>query len=87
MGDDVPNGSSVGVIALNTPSPCVPDLDRTVFGAGNHPFALTMEGYTGDIASMAIKREHGAWVCRAYIVELDVMVSGCGKVSLVWRDA
>lgn len=75
MREDVLGGSSMSVIPLNAPSPCIPYLNRSVLGAGDHPFTLAMEGNTGDVPSMAIKTDDRAWICRSYIIELNVMVS------------
>lgn len=87
MGDDVPHGSAMGVVALNASSPRVPDFDSAILGAGDHPFTLAMESYARNISCMAIKSEHRAWICRAYVVELDIVVSSCGQVAFVGRDA
>lgn len=87
MGEDVLDGSSMSVIPLNAARPRIPYLDRSVLGAGDHPFALAMESNTGHIARMAIKTDDRAWVCRSDIVELDVMVSGRGQIAFVGRDA
>lgn len=86
MGDNIPNGSPMGVVALNASSPCVPDLDSAILGAGDHPLALAMEGYARDVSRMAIKREHRAWVCRANVIKLDIVVSSCCKITFVGRD-
>lgn len=75
MRKDILNISSMSVIPLNAPSPCIPYLNGPVLGAGDHPLALAMEGNTGYVPSMAIKTDDRAWVCRSYIIELDVMVS------------
>lgn len=87
MGNHIPNRSAMGVVTLNTSSPSVPDLDSAILGAGDHPFALAMESYARDVSRMTIKREDRAWICRAYVIELDIVVSSCGKVTLVGRDA
>lgn len=86
MGDDISNGGPMGVVALNASCPSVPDFDSAILGAGDHPFALAMEGYASDVSRMAIKREHRAWICRAYVIELDIVISSCGEVTLVGRD-
>lgn len=77
----------MGVVALNTSSSSVPDLDSAILGTGDHPFALAMEGYARDVSRMAIEGENGAWICRVNVIELDIVVSSCGKVTLVGRDA
>ena len=68
MGDNIPHRSAMGVVALDASSPSVPDFDSAILGAGDHPFALAMEGYACDVSGMAIKRQHGTWIRRAYIV-------------------
>lgn len=68
MREDVLNMSSMSVIPLNVPSSGIPYLNRPVLGAGDHPFALAMEGNSRDVPSMAIKTDDRAWVCRSYII-------------------
>ncbi len=77
----------VVVVALYAPCPCIPDLNCAILGAGNHPFTLAVEGYACDVAGVAIEGEHRARVRRAYVVELDIVVAGCGKETLVGGDA
>ena len=87
MNNNVIDRNSVGVIALDTGGASIPDLDGAVLRASNHPFALAVEGYAGDVASVPFESENGVRVCRFEIVELDVMIScGC-KIALLRRDA
>ena len=84
--DHIIDRYSMRVVSLNSSRACVPDLDGSIFRAGYHPFALTVERYTGDVGSVAVKGKHRIGVRRLDIVELDSMVAGGGKVALVWRD-
>jgi hypothetical protein len=59
-------------------SPWIPDLDGTVFAAGNEPLALVVERDGGDVGSMTLERNQlranmrgeGLWEseieCQAY---------------------
>lgn len=74
------------IVALYAPRPCIPDLYRAILGAGDHPFSFAMEGYARNVAGVAIEGEHRTRVRRAYIVELDIVIAGCGKEALVGGD-
>ena len=75
------------VIALYAPTPSIPDLHRAVFGACHHPFALAMERDARDVARMPVECKDRVWVRGSDVVELDVVVSCCRQVSLVWGNA
>ena len=83
MDDHIVDRAPVQVIALYAPCTRIPDLHRSVFGARHHPFALAVERYARDVASVSIESEHGARVGGADVIELDVVVTCCGKVALV----
>lgn len=78
VGDQVSGGVAMDVIALDAARSCVPDLDRAVFGAGHHPFALAMEGHAGDVAGVSVEGEDRVGVRGADVVELYVVVSRRG---------
>jgi hypothetical protein len=46
-----------------------------------------MECYAGDVAGVALKREHGGRICRSNIIELDSVMPSGGQEPLIWRDA
>jgi hypothetical protein len=46
-----------------------------------------MECYAGDVAGVALKREHGGRICRSDIIELDSVMPSGGQEPLIWRDA
>lgn len=77
----------MGVIALDAAGPRVPDLDRAILGAGDHPFPLAMEGHSGNVPGMAVEGEHRAWISGANVVEFDVVVSRCSEITLIGRNA
>lgn len=85
--DDVVDGEAVVVVALHARAAGVPDLDRAVLGAGDHPLALAVERDAGHVARVPVKGQDRARVCRADVVELDVVVAGRGEVALIRRDA
>jgi hypothetical protein len=68
MNDDIVDGSSVDVIALQTARACIPDLDSAVLGAGDHPLAFAMECDTGDVVGVALECHHRVGVCRLNII-------------------
>jgi hypothetical protein len=78
---------AVRVAALNSARTSLPDLDCTILGTCYHPFSLTVECDTGDIAGVAIKGKERVWVRGFDIVELDCMVTGSCEEALVGRDA
>lgn len=87
MDNDVIDRASVGIISLYATRSRVPDLNRPIFRAGDHPFTLAMEGYAGDIPAMSVKGKEGIRVCGADIVEFDIMVAGSSEVAFVRRNA
>lgn len=85
--DDVINGVVVVVVALDACGSRVPDLDRAVFGACDHPFALTVKSQAGDVSGVAVECQDRNGIGGTDIEELDVMAAGCCEPSLVRRDA
>ena len=60
---------------------------RTVFRACHHPFALTMERYSGDIPSMAFEGKNSGWIGGLNVVQFDgIATCGC-KEAFIGRDA
>ena len=87
MDNHIVHRASVWVVPLYTPRPRIPDLDRPVFRARHHPFPLAVERHAGDVAGVSVECEYWVWVRGADVVELDVVVAGCGEVALVGGDA
>lgn len=87
MDHDVVDSGLVDVVSLQAAGARVPDLDRAVLGAGDHPAALAVERNARDIVGMALKVHHRIRVGRLDIVELDVGVARRREVSFVRRDA
>lgn len=75
------------VIPLDTSTPGIPHFDRIIFGAGDHPFAFAVEGYACDVAGVAFEGEDWVGIAGLDVVELDVVVAGCGEVAFVGGDA
>lgn len=84
--DNIVNGRLVDIVALQTACASVPDLDGSVFRAGNHPLAFTVEGDSGDIVCVAIEGHDRVGVAGLDIVELDIGVSGGGEVTFIGRN-
>ena len=53
--DDVIDGGTVVVVALDRAGPDVPDLDRAVLGARDHPLALAVEGDGGHVGRVTLE--------------------------------
>jgi hypothetical protein len=87
VNDHIVDWHTVGVVALYVTAPRVPDLDSAVFGRGDKPFGLAMEGHARDVRRVAVKGEDGVGVGRLDVVQLDRVVSSSGKIALVGRDA
>jgi len=87
MDDDVVDGCPMLVVALDGRGARVPDLDRPVLAAGDHPLALAMEPDGGDVAGVPLKGHHGARAAGVDVVELDGAVAAGCQEALVGRDA
>ncbi len=77
--NDVIDWNFMVIVALYASCPCIPNLYSAILGASDHPLALAMEGYACDVACVAIESEDRTGVRRANIVELDIMIAGCGE--------
>lgn len=85
--DDVVDGATVVVAALDGAAARLPNLDGAVLGARHHPLALAVERDARDVARVALKRQQRVGVGRLDVKELDGVVAGGGEVALVGRDA
>jgi len=85
--DYIVDSVAVRVAALNSASASLPDLNRAILRACDHPFALAVERNARDITRVAIEGEEGVWVRGLDVVELDCVVACSGEETLVWRDA
>jgi hypothetical protein len=85
--DHVVHGRAVDVIPLDASAPRIPYFDRVILGAGDHPFPLTVERYTCDVAGVAFEGENRVGVAGLDVVKLDIVVAGCGEVAFVGGDA
>jgi hypothetical protein len=57
MNDHIIDRAAVRVASLNGTTSSLPDLDKAILRARDHPFSFTMERDTRDIASMTFKGE------------------------------
>lgn len=81
-------GRGAMVIApLYCASPCLPDLDGAVFGACHHPFSLAVKGDACDVAGVTLKDKMWCRVGIPDFKELNCVVAGGSKISLVGGDA
>jgi hypothetical protein len=87
MNDDVVDGNSVRVIALDTRGTGIPDLDGAIFGASDHPFPLAVKGYAGDVAGVTFEGEDGVRIRGLDVIKLDVLIPRSCEIALVGRDA
>ena len=86
MSDQVSHRGAVDVVALDAACSRIPHFHRAIFGARHHPFALTVECHTGDVARMTIEGEDRVRIGGADIVELHIVISGRGQVAFVRGD-
>lgn len=73
----------VRITPLNRTTPSLPYLHATIFGARDHPFPLTVEGNASYIPGMTFESEEGIRIRGFDIVELNGVMTGGGKESLV----
>jgi hypothetical protein len=86
MDDHIVDRRTMGIVALHAARPRIPNLDRTVFGASDHPFSLAVKCNSRNVRGVAFEGEDGVWVRRFDLVELDGMVSSGGKKAFVGGD-
>lgn len=65
----------------------LPNLDRTIFTTGDHPFPFAVEGDASDVVGVTFECEDRVWVRGFDVVELDVGVGGGGEETLIGGDA
>jgi len=87
VNDHIVDSTSMAVAALNCATAGFPDLDSAVLGARNHPFSFTMEGYARNVVGVTFEGQERIRIRGFDIVELDRMVAGSCKKTLVWRNA
>lgn len=87
VNNDVVDRRTMNVVALKAAGTSVPDLDGTILGAGDHPFALTVECDASDVVGVALKGHDRVGVGGLDIVELDIVVACSSKESLIGSDA
>lgn len=86
MDDYIVDGGTVDIVTLQTSSASIPDLDRAIFGAGDHPLALTVKGDTSDVVGVTLEGHHGIGVGGLDVEELDIVVTCSGEKALVGGD-
>lgn len=84
--DHVVHRVGVLVVSLNQARSGVPDSDRHVLRAGDHPLALTVESHACDIVRVALKGHDRVRIGRLDVVEAHHVAAGSGKELLVWGD-
>lgn len=87
MDDHIVDRAAMRVVTLYAACASIPDLDSTIFRAGDHPFTFAMKGHARNVASMAFESEDRARIGRADIVKLDVVTTSGGEIALVWGYA
>lgn len=87
MNDDVIDGSSVDVVALQATGTSIPDLYSSVLRAGDHPFPFAVECDSRDVACVTFEGHHRVGVSGLDVEELDIIVTRSGKESLIRGDA
>ena len=87
VNDNVVDGVVVGIRALDKARAGIPDADGVVFRGCDHPFALAVEGYAGNVAVVSFKCHDRIRVGGLDVVEPDDMATCGGKEFLVGRNA
>lgn len=84
---DIIDGGPMVVAPLDNAGARVPDFDSAVLGTRDHPLAVAVEGYAGDIAGVALEDRGGSGVRGADVEEFYSMVAGSCEEALVGGDA
>jgi hypothetical protein len=87
VNDYISDWVAMGIASLNRTTSSLPNLDRAVLRACNHPLSLAVKCDTCNVACMSFKSEEGVWVGGFDVVELDSMMASSGEEALVWRYA
>ena len=74
------------VVSLYGARSCVPDLDCLIFGARDHPFALTMECNPRNVIVVPFESHNRIRVGGLDIVESNDMATGSSEKFLVRRN-
>lgn len=85
--NNIVDGGTVDIVALEATGTCIPDLHGSILGASDHPFALAVEGNTGDIVRVTLESNHRVRVGRLDVEQLDIVMAGGREESLVRSDA
>jgi hypothetical protein len=75
--------ASMRIAALYRTTPRLPDLDRAILRACNHPFPLAMERNSSYVSSVAFETKERIGIRRFDIVELDGMMTRSCKETFV----
>lgn len=75
MDDDIVDSGFVDVVTLKTAGTSVPDLDRTIFRASDHPLALAVERDASDIVGVSIEGHDRIRIGGLDIVQFDIVVT------------
>jgi hypothetical protein len=78
VNDDVVHRNAMGIVSLNAAGSGVPDLDGTVLGRRDHPFAFTVKSDPGNVGSVAVEGEDSIRIRGLDVIELDRVVAGGG---------
>lgn len=87
MDDHVVDRNAVIIAPLDCSILRLPHFHPAIFRASYHPLSLAVEGNTCYVARMTREYHHRSWICGANIEKLDIVISSCSEVALVWGDA
>jgi hypothetical protein len=79
--------SFMRVIALQAACTGIPDFNRTVLRAGNHPLPLAVKRDASDVVCMAVEGHDWIGIGRFDVIQLDIVVTGGCQVPFVGGDA
>lgn len=84
---NVVDRSFMRVIALQAACTGIPDFNRTVFRAGDHPLPLAVKRDAGDVVRMAVEGHDRIGIGRFDVIQLDIIVAGGCQVPFIGGDA
>jgi len=83
MDDYIRDRRAMGIASLNRATPGLPDLNSSILRTCDHPFSLTVECDTCNVASMTFESKERVWIRGLDVIELNGMVASGGKKALV----
>lgn len=87
VNDYIIDRCSMGITALHSATPSLPDFDCAILRACTHPLSLAVKLNACDIACMTFERKERVGVGGFYIVKLYRMISSSREEALIRGNA